>query len=135
MKFMVSPVAEQYLPLATVDDPAFRSMIETWNPKASKPHRKGILRKMSEMRALMEHEFKAGQTFLGVSYHCVGADWELHAMCVDCKLLEGSTVGEKLALKIPKHTASGRWLVATRLHRLRASHVQNGQDGEKISWA
>jgi hypothetical protein len=80
----------------------------------------------------MEHEFKAGQTFLGVSYHCVGADWELHAMCVDCKLLEGSTVSEKLALKIPKHTASGRWLVATRLHRLRARHVQNGQDGEKI---
>ena len=53
---LVCYVAEQYLPLATVDAPAFRSMIQSLNPKASIPDRKGIIRKMSEMRALMEHE-------------------------------------------------------------------------------
>ena len=53
---LVCCVAEQYLPLAIVDAPAFRSMIQTLNPKASIPHRKGIVRKMSEMRALMEDE-------------------------------------------------------------------------------
>ena len=117
---LVCCVAEQYWPLAIVDAQAFRAMIQTLNPKASIPDRKGIIRKMSEMRALMEHEFvpmmrdewvaittdswtsNAGQTFLGVSYHWVGADWELRSVCVDCELLEGSTVGEELALKIPK---------------------------------
>ena len=117
---LVSCVAEQYLPLAIVDAPAFRSMIQTLNPKASIPHRKGIVRKMSEMRALMEDEIvgmmrdewvaittdswtsNAGQTYLGVSYHWIGADLQLRSMCVDCELLEGSTVGEELALKIPK---------------------------------
>jgi hypothetical protein len=54
---LVCCVAEQYLPLAIVDAPAFRSMIQTLNPKASIPDRKGIVRKMSEMRALMEQEF------------------------------------------------------------------------------
>ena len=106
--------------MAIVDAQAFRAMIQTLNPKASIPDRKGIIRKMSEMRALMEHEFapmmrdewvaittdswtsNAGQTFLGVSYHWAGADWELRSMCVDCELFEGSTVGEELAMKLPK---------------------------------
>jgi hypothetical protein len=118
---LVRYVAEQYLPLATVDAPAFRSMIETLNPKASQPHRKGILRKMAEMRAVMEHEFvplmrdewvtittdswtsNAGQTYLGVSYHYVGADWEIRSMCVDCELLEGSTTGEDLVYGLVTH--------------------------------
>jgi hypothetical protein len=43
-KDLVCYVAEQYLPLATVDAPAFRSMIETLNLKASKPHRKALIR-------------------------------------------------------------------------------------------
>jgi hypothetical protein len=42
------------LPMAIVDCPAFRSMIQTLNPKSSIPDQKGVLRKMSEMRALME---------------------------------------------------------------------------------
>jgi hypothetical protein len=90
------------------------------NPKASIPDRKGIVRKMSEMRALMEQEFgpimrdewvsittdswtsNANQTYLGISYHRVGGNLEIRSMCVDCELLEGSTVGEELALKVPK---------------------------------
>jgi hypothetical protein len=35
----------------------------------------------------------------------------LRSMCVDCELLEGSTVGEELALKIP--TAYSKWEVAS----------------------
>jgi len=54
---LVCCIAEQYLPLAIVEAPAFRSMIQTLNPKASIPNRQGIVRKMSEMRALMEQEF------------------------------------------------------------------------------
>ncbi len=50
-------MAEQYLPLAIVEAPAFRAMIQTLNPKASNPGRKGIIMKMSEMKALMEDEF------------------------------------------------------------------------------
>jgi hypothetical protein len=83
---LVCCVAEQYLPLAIVDAPAFRSMIQTLNPKASIPDRKGIVRKMTEMRALVEQEFgpimrdewvsittdswtsNANQTYLGISY-------------------------------------------------------------------
>jgi hypothetical protein len=42
------------------------------------------------------------QTYLGINYHWVGGDWEIRSMCVDCELLEGSTVGEELALKVPK---------------------------------
>ena len=79
------------------------------------------------MRALMEHEMvpmmreecvaittdswtsNTGQTFLGVTYHWIGTDWELRSMCVDCELLEGSTVGEEFALKIPK--AYSKWEV------------------------
>jgi hypothetical protein len=75
---------------------------------------------MSEMRALMEQEFgpimrdewvsittdswtsNANQTYLGISYHRVGGNLEIRSMCVDCELLEGSTVGEELALKVPK---------------------------------
>jgi hypothetical protein len=41
---LVCCVTEQYLPLVIVDDPAFRSMIQTLNPKASIPDRKGIVR-------------------------------------------------------------------------------------------
>jgi hypothetical protein len=51
---LVCCLAEQYLPMAIVDCPAFRSMIQTLNPKSSIPDQKGVLRKMSEMRALME---------------------------------------------------------------------------------
>ena len=37
---LVCCVAEQYLPLAIVDAPAFRSMMQTLNPKASIPDRR-----------------------------------------------------------------------------------------------
>jgi hypothetical protein len=94
-------------------------MIQTLNPKASIPNQKGVLRKMSEMRALMEHEFlpmmreefvsittdswtsNAGRTYLGISYHWIGADLEIRSMCVDYELLEDSTTSEELAQKIP----------------------------------
>jgi hypothetical protein len=50
-------VEEKYLSLSIVDVPAFRTMIQTLNPKVSIPDRKGIIKKMSEMRALMGHKF------------------------------------------------------------------------------
>ena len=40
---LVCCVAEQYWPLAIVEAPAFRAMIQTLNPKASIPGRKGII--------------------------------------------------------------------------------------------
>ncbi len=49
-------VTEQYLPFAVVEAPAFRSMIRTLNDKASSLDRKGVIRKMSAMRAVMEED-------------------------------------------------------------------------------
>ena len=113
-------VAEQYLPFAVVEAPAFRSMIRTLNDKASIPDRNGVIRKMSAMRAVMEEDMlpmirdewvartsdswtsNAGHTYLGTTTHYICADWKMPSICVDCELLEGSTVADELALKIPR---------------------------------
>ena len=39
-------------------------------------------------------------TLKSVTYHRVVTEWKIHAMYVDCELLEGITVGEEFTLKI-----------------------------------
>ena len=113
-------IAEKYLPLATVESAAFREMVRALNTRAKIPSRTGIKRIMENMRVALNEELHllihgqfvcvtsdswtsaAGHTYLGITYHWIDADWNLNSMTVDCELLQGSTVGEELAEKVPK---------------------------------
>ena len=72
---------EQNLTLGMVDTPVFRSMIETLNPKTSILERKVIIRKMSEVRVLMDHEMIL-MCDEWVSHTTDSwSDWKIHSLC------------------------------------------------------
>ena len=111
-------ITEKYLPLAIVESAAFREMIGALNTNAQIPAAFGIKRIMENMRVDLNQELHllmcgefvcftsdswtsaAGNTYLGITYHWIDADWNLNSMTVDCELLQGSTVGEELAEKV-----------------------------------
>ncbi len=98
----------------------FREMIGALNTNTQIPSATGIKRIMEnmrvdlneELRLLMHGEFvcvfsdswtsAAGNTYLGITYHWIDADWNLNNMTVDCELLQVSTVGEELAERVPE---------------------------------
>jgi hypothetical protein len=54
---------------------------------------------------------RAGDTYLGITYHYIDSNWVLRSLTVDVQKLEGSTTGEELTWKVPtawsKRTVAG----------------------------
>jgi hypothetical protein len=89
------------------------------NTKGNIPSHKEIRAKMERLRVdlqdklgtLLLHQWvtissdgwtsRAGDTYLGVTYHFINSDWILRSVTVDCEKLEGSTTGEQLTHKVP----------------------------------
>ena len=89
------------------------------NTKGNIPSHKELRSKMERLRVdlqdklgtLLLHQWvtissdgwtsRAGDTYLGVTYHFVDSDWMLRSVTVDCEKLEGSTTGEELTHKVP----------------------------------
>ena len=94
-------------------------MIRALNAKAEVPSRKQLKRRMENMRLKLQEELgvllreewvtissdgwtsRAGDTYLGITYHFIDANWVLRSVTVDVEKLEGSTTGEELTWKVP----------------------------------
>ena len=94
-------------------------MIRALNAKAAVPCRKELKRRMENMRLKLQEELgvllreewvtissdgwtsRAGDTYLGITYHFIDANWVLRSVTVDVEKLEGSTTGEELTWKVP----------------------------------
>jgi hypothetical protein len=44
---------------------------------------------------------RAGDTYLGITYHFIDSNWVLRSVTVDLEKLQGSTTGEELTWKVP----------------------------------
>ncbi len=94
-------------------------MIRALNAKAEVPTRTGIKTRMENMRLKLQEELgvllreewvtissdgwtsRAGDTYLGITYHFIDANWVLRSVTVDVAKLEGSTTGEEFTWKVP----------------------------------
>ena len=93
--------------------------IRALNAKAEVPSYRGMKMRMENMRLKLQEELgvllkkewvtissdgwtsRAGDTYLGITYHFIDANWVLRSVTVDVEKLEGSTTGEELTWKVP----------------------------------
>ena len=105
------------------------SMVRKLNDKAECPSHPQLKQRMENLRLDLQAELditlkdqwvtvasdgwtsRAGDTYLGVTYHYIDSDWVLRSVTVDVQKLEGSTTGEELTWKVPdawsKRTVAG----------------------------
>ena len=94
-------------------------MVRALNAKAECPSHKGVKKRMVDMRLKLQEELgcvlrdewvtiasdgwtsRAGDTYLGITYHYIDANWVLRSVTVDVEKLDGSTTGEELTMKVP----------------------------------